>query len=193
VGRHKSYRITTAPDVVAAVVGMVLSLAPVPSPATTTTPVPTQLAASEQTVAVRATGSVPDLSAADLPGYVAAALNAGHPDRWYFEAAKPESMVPGYRIDWNFKENAYAAGTVRTYGFSRAQMERLIGSRKSLTIEARLFLHGEYQTLVLDHVTLDQGARSTELAVAITKIARELMAYPDLDTKPAAPARRSGS
>jgi hypothetical protein len=181
-----------APAVLAAVIGMGLFLALTPAQASAAA-TPTQPAESGQSVAVRATGSVPDLAPEDLPGFVAATLNASHPDRWHFEVAGPGVAVPGYRIDWRFKRNAYAAGTVRSYGFSRAQMERLVGSRNSLTIEARLFLKGQYQTLVLESVTLTEGARSPKLAEKIVKIARELMAYPDLDTKSGAPARPSGS
>jgi hypothetical protein len=154
---------------------------------------PLQIADTGRPVAVATTGSVPDLAQQELPGYVAAALNANHLGPWRFEASHPGAASAGYRVVWSFKENAYAAGSVRTYGFSRAQMQRLVGSRNSLTIEARLFLDGEYQTLVLGHATLSEGARSPELTQAIVKIGRELMAYPDLDTKSAVPAKRSGS
>ena len=187
--QHMSYRVAIAPAL-CAIFGMGLCLALTPALTSAATAAgPLQQAESAGPVTVIANGSVPDIAEKDLPAYVAATLNASHLGQWHFEAAHPGPLAPGYCIAWSFKQNAYAAGTVRTYGFSRGQMARLIGSRNSIAIEGRLFLNGEYQTLALAHVTMAEGGRSTGLAETMAKLTRELMAYPALDTKPDAPAQ----
>lgn len=151
---------------------------------------PQRLADEPQSIAVAASGSIPGISQQDLDPYVVGAMNASHVGGWHFEGAGAAGAQPSYRVEWTFSQNTYAAGTVRTYGFSRAMMQRLLGSRSFITIEARLFLGGQYQTLVLGHATVTEGARSTELADEIAKLSRQLMAYPVLDTTP--PGRKPG-
>jgi hypothetical protein len=134
-------------------------------------------------VAVETKGSLPGFSDSELPDYFAAAMNAVTQKGWHF-APGPASSVPADRIELSFETNAYAAGAVRTYGISRATMERLLNVHHSITIEARLFLGDQYQTLFFEQVTVSGGPHDAELDDAVAKLTRALTAYPALKTGP---------
>lgn len=134
-------------------------------------------------LSVRANGSLPGFTDSELSTYLVRVMAGVDHITWRFVPSPATEPPPPNRIDFSFKTNAYAAGTVRAYGFSRATMERLLGVRHSVTIEARLFLGGDYQTLDFEQVTLTGGQRDQELVAAVAKLTRLLKAYTDLDTR----------
>jgi hypothetical protein len=181
--RGIAYPPRLAPGPLAAAIAMSLCLLLAVAPVSrATAPVARVAAEAAQSVAVTVSGSIPGIREQDLAAYVAGTMNVSHIAPWHFEPARPAVAEPGYRITWTFKENSYAAGTVRTYGFSRAMMQRLIGSRSFISIEGKLFLNDEYQTAVLGNAMVSGGARSSELGNTIAELTRKLMAYPQLDT-----------
>ncbi|HZB93408.1 MAG TPA: hypothetical protein VE397_18315 [Stellaceae bacterium] len=130
-------------------------------------------------VAVETTGSVPGIGEGELERYVADQMNAAHAGVWKFvpvEAASPEN-----RIEWSFTTAPSASGAVRTYGFSRAMMERLIDAHHYLTIEAKLYWHGQYQTVMLGHATIGAGLPDPALTELIARMTRLVMSYPMSD------------
>jgi hypothetical protein len=139
-------------------------------------------AAEPMPVAVTATGELPGIPAADLPSFLAKVMN-GAGGNWRFEAAPSGGPAPANRIEWSFKTNPSAVGAVRTYGFSRATMQRLLGVHHYLTIEVTLYLHGQYQTQSLGQVTVTGGADDTDLSTEITRDTRQLMSYLSMDTR----------
>lgn len=133
-------------------------------------------------VAVAVDGSIPGISDADLPALLAKAMNEGVDGGWRFEPVAPGAPMPPDRIEWSIKTNASAEGTVRTYGFSRATMERLMGVHQFLSIEVTLFLGGQYQTQSHSEVTANGGAQDPDLMADVVRSTRQLIAYTSLDT-----------
>jgi hypothetical protein len=132
--------------------------------------------ASAMPMAVATTGSVPGLGEAELGRYVAEQMNAARVG-WQFVAAPNASAQPN-RVEWSFTAGPSASGTVRTYGFSRAMMERLMPGHFYMTVEAKLYWHGQYQTVMLGHVTTGAAMPDPDLTALIGKMTRLVMAYP---------------
>ena len=74
-------------------------------------------------------------------------MNTGADGDWHFQPHSAGAPLAPNRIEWTITTNASAEGAVRSYGFSRATMARLIGVHQFLSIEVRLYLDGQYQTL----------------------------------------------
>jgi hypothetical protein len=90
--------------------------------------------------------------------------------------------------------NPYAGGEVRN--FVRAPVnERGFGVHRPITIEVRLFLNGQYQSLVERQAMIQGGPNDPELAAAIASATESLLgpsgAYRAIDTgqRPASRAR----
>ncbi|HUJ97695.1 MAG TPA: hypothetical protein VLV85_05570 [Stellaceae bacterium] len=144
--------------------------------------------ASAKPMAVETTGSVPGLDEAELGRYVAEQMNAARVG-WQFVAAANASAQPN-RVEWSFTAGPSASGSVRTYGFSRAMMERLMPAHYYMTVEAKLYWHGQYQTVMLGHVTTGVAMPDPDLTALIGKMTRLVMAYPMSQNRPSGGAFR---
>jgi hypothetical protein len=64
--------------------------------------------------------------------------------------------------------------------------ERTFGVHRPITIEARLYLNGEYQMLVEGQATIQGGSDDRDLAAAIASLTQSLLgnsgAYRSIDT-----------
>jgi len=112
-------------------------------------------------------------------------MNEARLGDWRFEPARTSDAPAPNRVEWSFKLNPYAGGQVRT--FVRPQMEeRIVGVHRPITIEVRLYLNGEYQTLVSGEAVVEGGPDDPELATVIEKLTRTLLApsgaYRSIDT-----------
>lgn len=173
MSRHRNHRFANL------AAGLVLALASV-------APMTARSEVHPITVGVAASGSIPGISDAELAGFLATTMNNGADGPWRFEPTAPGAPPPPNRIEWAIKTNASAEGTVRSYGFSRATMERLIGVHQFLSIEVKLYLDGQYQTAAHSEVTATQRAHDPDLAADVIRSTRQLMAYSTMDTtKPA--------
>lgn len=139
-------------------------------------------AAESARVAVATTGELPGIPDADLNAYLIKAMAAAG-RKWRFEPAATGRIPPPYRIEWSFKTKTAAASSVRTYGFSDSAMQRLHGTRHYLTIEATLYLQGEYQTQMIGQISVLGGAGDSELTAEIERDTRQLIAYTMMDTR----------
>jgi hypothetical protein len=133
-------------------------------------------------MAVEITGSVPGLDEAALGRYVAAQMNAARVG-WQFVVVPNASAQPD-RVEWSFTTGPSATGSVRTYGFSRAMMERLMPKRYYMTVQAKLYWHGQYQTVMLGHATTRAAVPDPDLTALIGKMTRLVMAYPMSQNRP---------
>jgi hypothetical protein len=115
-----------------------------------------------------------------LPGFRYAALSrylavhmaeAGLAD-WHFASAAGASVAAD-RVEWSFKLSPYAGGGVRRFGHSLSY-EHWFGARP-VTIEARLYLNGEYQTLVAAQASVTGGPDDPALAAAVVSVTRNLL------------------
>jgi hypothetical protein len=143
---------------------------------------PSPAGASEPTLAVTAIGALPGMKIADVPAYLSGQLNALGTG-WRFLPVAAGAKPPPDRIEWSFEPSASAAGAVRTYGFSRFIMQRLIGVHPFVTVEATLYLHDEYQTRSIGQVGASDGRVGTDLADEIARDTRQLIAYSQMDTR----------
>ena len=102
------------------------------------------VAAAPLTLQVETSDTLPGFHLRDLPRYLALRMADARLTDWRFEPAADTGLAPN-RVEWTFKLNPYAGGEVRN--FTRPHMaERTFGAHRPVTIEARLFLNGQYQT-----------------------------------------------
>jgi hypothetical protein len=93
---------------------------------------------------------------------------------WRFEPAPAGEGVAADRVEWTFKLNPYAGGEVRSFVHTLSH-EGGFSGRRPITIEARLYLEGEYQTLVEQQAMVRGGADDPDLAAAVVSATRNLL------------------
>jgi len=141
-------------------------------------------AASPERVAVKTAGDVPGLGEAALGRYVAEQMNAAGAGRWQFFAEETAGAEPEDRVEWSFATGPSANGALRNYGFSRAMMERLLDAHHYVSVEAKLYWHGQYQSVMLGHVTIGPALPYPALTALIGKMTRLVMSYPTSQSRP---------
>jgi hypothetical protein len=111
-------------------------------------------AAAFITLKVEASNGLPGFPRADLSRYLASQMTEVGLSDWRFEPAAETGSGPD-RVEWSFKLNPNAGGEVRRFGRSSID-DRNVHGQRSITIETRLYLHGEYQTLVEVQAVIDE-------------------------------------
>jgi hypothetical protein len=92
---------------------------------------------------------------------------------WRFEPAASD-RVAADRVEWTFKLNPYAGGEVRSFVHTLSHEGGFVG-RRPITIEARLYLDGEYQTLVEQQAVVRGSPDDPDLAAAVASAAWNLL------------------
>ena len=128
-------------------------------------------------VAVVAHGSVPGVRDADLNRFLADTMNAGVQGPWHFEPAPAGATKAPNRIEWSIRSMTSAEGTVRSFGFARAAIDRMMGKHQILSIEATLFLGGQHQTASHSEVPATKEPQNPELVADVVRSTQQLMAY----------------
>jgi len=150
-------------------------------------------AAAQVTLQVEAIDGLPGFHRADLSLYLAQHMAETRLADWRFEPAEGNGLASD-RVEWTFKLNPYAGGEVRSFAHTLVH-ERRFGVQRPITIEARLYLNGEYQTLVEQQAIVRGGPDSPGLAAAVASATQNLLgplgAYRAIDTgqRPASQAR----
>jgi hypothetical protein len=141
-------------------------------------------AAAASTLEVKASNVLPGFHRSELARYLALHMAEARLSDWRFEPALGNSVAAD-RIEWSFKLNPYAGGEVRRVGGSLSHEERL-GAHRPVTIEAKLYLNGEYQTLVEQQAIIQGGPDDHDLAAAVASVTQSLLgptgAYRAVDT-----------
>jgi hypothetical protein len=151
------------------------------------------VAAAATTLQVEAATGLPGFHRADLSRYLAAQMAEAGLGEWRFEPAEGDSPALN-RVEWSFKSNPYAGGEVRNFAHTSGY-ERQLGLHSPITIEARLYINGEYQTLVEVQAIFHGGPNDPALAAAIASATQSLLgpsgAYRAIETgqRPANPSR----
>jgi hypothetical protein len=143
-------------------------------------------AAQPLAVLVVAHGSVPGIRDADLNRFLADTMNGGVQGPWHFEPAPAGGTKAPNRIEWSIRSMTSAEGTVRSFGFARAAIDRMMGKHQILSIEATLFLGGQYQNASHSEVPATKEAQNPELAADVVRSTQQLMPATDA-TKPLTP------
>ena len=130
-------------------------------------------AAEPITLKVEAVHGLPGLNHSALSRFLAAHMSDARLADWRFEPAEGDTEAPD-RVEWTFRLNPYAGGEVRT--FMRAPVNRQgFGVRRPVTIEVRLFLNGEYQTLVERQAMVQGGPNDPEFGAAVASATEDLL------------------
>jgi hypothetical protein len=142
--------------------------------------------ASSTLLEVGATGGLPGFQEGELPVYLALHMTDAGLTEWRFEPAAGQGLPANYVL-WSFTLKPYDGGEV----YSHHPFHSSRGTSSGLhfvTLEARLYLNGVYQTLVVGQALM-YGPHDRHLAVAVTEITRNLLgptgAYRRIDAKPA--------
>jgi hypothetical protein len=141
--------------------------------AATLLPVTSAIAAAATTLQVEATGGLPGFQRADLQRYLTLHMAEAGLGEWRFEPAAGSGSAAN-RVEWMFRLNPYAGGEVRNFVHTLVN-ERKFGVHRTITIEARLFLNGEYQTLVEKQAVIYGGSNDPELAAAVASTTQNLL------------------
>ncbi len=128
-------------------------------------------AAASITLKVEASAGLPGFNRADLSRYLASHMAEASLADWRFEVA--ENGPAPDRVEWSFKLNPYAGGEVRRSG----TQGRSFHVRRPITIEARLYLNGEYQVTVEKQAIIDEGSGRNDphLAEAVASVTQNLL------------------
>jgi hypothetical protein len=149
-------------------------------------------ATAQTTLQVASSDTLPGFHIGDLPRYLAEQMAKVRLSEWRFDAAAPSAGPALNRVEWSFKLNPYAGG--EQLSFVRPHMaQRMFGAHRPVTIEARLYLNSEYQTLVGQQATIEGGPEDPDLAAAVAQVTRNLLgpqgAYPAIESRQPQPGR----
>ena len=134
-------------------------------------PFASTFAATPVTLQVEVSQGFPGLNRSALSRFIAVHMaEAGLAD-WRFKPA-PRNRVAADRVEWIIKLNPYAGGGVRNFTPSLSH-EDWCG--RSVTIEARLYLGGEYQMVVEEQATIRGGPDHLVLASTVVSVTRSLL------------------
>lgn len=147
-------------------------------------PIVSVSAQAPTTLQVEAVHGLPGLNHSALSRFLAAHMaDAGLPD-WRFQPAKADSEAPD-RVEWTFRLNPYAGGGVRRF-VPEPVAEEGFGVPRPVTIEVRLYLNGEYQTLVERQAMIQGGPNDPGFGAAVASATESLLgpsgAYRVIDT-----------
>ena len=144
----------------------------------------TATAATSVALKVEVADTLPGFHLANLSRYLALHMTTARLADWRFEPAVDKGSSPD-RVEWIFKLNPYAGGEVRRF-MPLPMAERILGVHRPITIEARLYLNGEYQALVERQLVIQGGPSDPDLADAVASLTQNLLrpagAYRAVDT-----------
>jgi hypothetical protein len=116
---------------------------------------------------------LPGLHNSELSRFLAAHMADARLAEWRFEPAQGKITAPN-RVEWTFRLNPYAGGGVRQFVREPAA-EQGFGVHRPVTVEARLYLNGEYQTLVERQAMIRGGPDDLEFAAAVATATESLL------------------
>ena len=108
-----------------------------------------------------------------LSRFIAAHMAEAGLAGWRFAPAADNGAAAD-RVEWSIKLNPYAGGEVRTFVHSLSH-DDWFGASRPATVEAKLYLNGEYQTLVEEQATVRGGRDDPDLASAVVSATRNLL------------------
>jgi hypothetical protein len=130
-------------------------------------------AAAPLMLQVATADTLPGFHLGNLPRYLALHMAEARLADWRFEPAADGGSAPD-RVEWNFTLNPYAGGEV--HRFARPHMaERTFAAHRPITIKVRLYLNGQYQTLVEKQAVIQGGPDDPDLAVAVVGVTQNLL------------------
>ena len=123
---------------------------------------------------VEGSGGVPGFDGPELRRYLTLHMAEAQPANWHFEPAAAGDTPAPDRVKWRFKLGPYAGGEVRSF-VPRKMDDVTFGAHRPMTIEARLYLNGKYQTLVKEKAIIQGGPDDPDLAAAVANLTQNLL------------------
>jgi hypothetical protein len=121
---------------------------------------------------VEGSGAVPGFhSSEQLRRYLTLHMAEAQPAGWRFEPASAGDALAPDRVKWRFKLDPYAGGEVRTFV---PPYTETFGARP-ITIEARLYMNGEYRTLAKGKAIIEGGPDDPDFAAAVASLTQNLL------------------
>jgi hypothetical protein len=139
------------------------------------------------TIAIEASGELPGFRIQDASPYLASKMEGAGVAGWHF-IARDHALAAPNRIEWSFTLLPYAGGEVRRFFPMRetGAMDLHLGSHRLIAAEAKLYLHGEYQTATFGQETVQGGDSDPDLAGFLVRLTRNLEnGYNAIDMAPA--------
>ena len=132
------------------------------------------VSASASLLKVEGLGGVPGFNGPELRRYLTLHMAEAQPANWHFEPAAAGDTPAPDRVKWRFKLGPYAGGEVRTF-VPRQMDDVTFGVHRPITIEARLYLNGNYQTLVKEKAIIQGGPDDPDLTAAVVNLTQNLL------------------
>jgi hypothetical protein len=136
-------------------------------------PFASAIAAAAMTLQVAASDGLPGFHRGDLQRYLALHMAETGLGEWRFEPAA-DSGSAANRVEWTLRLNPYAGGGVRNFAHTPVYQQGF-SARRPITIEARLYMNGDYQTLVEKQAVIQGGPNDPEFAAAIASATQDLL------------------
>jgi hypothetical protein len=131
--------------------------------------------AAASSLEVEGSGTVPGFySSKQLRGYLSLHMAETQPVNWRFEPAATGDAPALDRVKWRFKLGPYAGGEVRSF-VPPYMNDKTFGVHRPITIEARLYLNGVYQTHVEETAIIEGGPDDPDLAAAVASLTQNLL------------------
>ena len=129
-------------------------------------------------------GAIPGFAGAEAAEYLAAQMNSVGAAGWSFHPGI--GSVPD-RVEWRVTPQALASGGMRQF-FPMPAVQRLFGNRHQISVEMRLYIGGQYQTLTYGQTVIQGGPQDEDLAAFVARMTRDLLgehgAYRAIDIAP---------
>jgi porin len=131
------------------------------------------------TLGVEAAGKLPGFGDADLAPYFAGQMARAAVSGWKFEPTRRDSNSGPNRVAWRFTPHLRAASSG--------------GRLRDVSIQATLYLHGEYRRAVCAEPVIRGGRQDPDLAAVILELCRSLLTGVGNTCSPAQPPKPSAS
>jgi hypothetical protein len=140
-------------------------------------------AMAQSTLAVQAFGELPGFRIEDAAPWLAAQMEKT--GAWHFAPRREDAAAPD-RVEWTFEILPYAGGQVRKF-FPMAGAGNMVGAKRLIAAQAKLYIKGEYQTVTAGQEVVAGGNSDPVLAAFIAHVTQNLMkGYAAIDmTQPA--------
>lgn len=127
---------------------------------------------AQGTLSVQAFGELPGFRIEDSAPWLAAQMEKSG-GAWRFGPRSNDAAAPD-RVEWTFEILPYAGGQVRQF-FPMAGAAKLLGAKRLIAAQAKLFIKGEYQTVTSGEEAVAGGDGDPVLAAFITHMTQNLM------------------
>jgi hypothetical protein len=127
---------------------------------------------AQGTLAVQAFGALPGFRIEEAAPWLAAQMEKSG-GTWHFAPRNTDAAAPD-RVEWTFEILPYAGGQVRQF-FPMPGAGKMLGAKRLIAAQAKLYIKGQYQTVTLGQEAVAGGSGDPLLAAFIIRVTQSLM------------------